>query len=166
MDTITNTVWQRKGSSIIFDKKSLGPFIADGSVISLRQALSWYKNLPPSPPVPGRTILVSGLETVIETREPQEAEDFLCNRIRPLVIFLQNRWTDYGLVFGFTSHPKTFEVSSLNEEVMFRRRNRKLVHLSDTIWGGTASVSMKQVNREDEQSGEEVTIGYYVARVS
>lgn len=120
MDTITNTVWQRKGSSFIFDQKSLGPLISDGAVISLRQALSWYRGLPAAPPVTGRTILVSGLETVIETRQPQEAEDFLCRRIRPLLIHLQNHWTDCGVVFGFTSHPKTFEETSFDEEVFFR----------------------------------------------
>lgn len=45
MDTITNTVWQRKGSCVIFDQKSLGPFISEGAVISLRQALSWSRGL-------------------------------------------------------------------------------------------------------------------------
>ena len=76
MDSISTTVWQRKGSCIIFDQKSLGPFISEGGVISLRQALAWTKSMPANPPVPGRTILVSGLETVIETMEPLEVEDF------------------------------------------------------------------------------------------
>lgn len=79
--------------------------------------------------MPGRTILISGLETVIEIMAPQEAEDFLARRIRPLLIHLQNRWTDCGVVFGFTSHPKTFEETALKEEVLFRRRDRKQVRL-------------------------------------
>lgn len=45
METILTTVWQRRGSSVIFDQKSLGPFISNGAVISLRQALSWAKGL-------------------------------------------------------------------------------------------------------------------------
>lgn len=166
MDTITNSVWQRKGSCVIFDQKSLGPFISDGAVISLRQALSWAKALPAAPPVPGSTILISGLETVIETMEPQDAEDFLCRRIRPLLIDLQNRWTACGVVFGFTSHPKTFEETSLEEEVLFRRRDRKQVRLSEGLWDGSATVNMKRVVREGDQPGEEVIVGYYVARIS
>ncbi len=67
METNYTSVWQRRGSCVIFDQKSLGPFISDGAVISLRQALSWSKGLPSVPPVPGRTILISGLETIIET---------------------------------------------------------------------------------------------------
>ncbi len=166
MDTITNTVWQRKGSSVIFDQKSLGPFISNGAVISLRQALSWAKGLPSVPPAPGRTILISGLETVIETMEPQAAEDFLCHRIRPLLIYLQNSWTDYGIVFGFTSHPKTFEETSLEEEVLFRRRDSKQVRLSEGLWDGSATVNMKRVLREGDRPGDEVIVGYYVARIS
>ncbi|BBO67932.1 hypothetical protein DSCA_18620 [Desulfosarcina alkanivorans] len=166
MDTISNNVWQRRGSCVIFDQKSLGPFIADGSVISLRQALTWSKGLPANPPVSGRTILISGLETVIETTEPQEAEDFLSCRIRPLLIHLQNRWTDCGVVFGFTSHHKAFEETALEEEVLFRRRDRKQIRLSEGLWDGSATVNMKRVVREGDQSKEEVIVGYYVARIS
>jgi hypothetical protein len=166
MESNYTSVWQRRGSSVIFDQKSLGPFISGGAVISLRQALSWSKELPAVPSVPGRTILVSGLETVIETLEPQETEDFLCRRIRPLLIHLQNRWTDCGVVFGFTSHPKSFEETMLAEEVLFRRRDRKQVRLSDGLWDGSATVNMKRVVREGDRPGEEVIVGYYVARIS
>lgn len=166
MDTISNNVWQRRGSCVIFDKKSLSSFIAEGSVVSLRQALTWIKGLPANPPVPGRTILISGLETVIETTEPQEAEDFLSCRIRPLLIHLQNRWTNCGVVFGFTSHHKAFEETALEEEVLFRRRDRKQVRLSEGLWDGSATVNMKRVVREGDQPNEEVVVGYYVARIS
>jgi hypothetical protein len=166
MESISNSVWQRKGSAVIFDQKNLGPFIANGSVVSLRQALSWSKGLPVNPPMPGRTVLISGLETMIETLEPQEAEDFLIFRIRPLLIHLQNNWTDFGVVFGFTSHAKSFEETSLEEEVLFRRRDRKTVRLSEGLWDGSASVNMKRMVREGDQSGQEVIVGYYVARIS
>jgi len=166
MESISTTVWQRKGSSVIFGQKSLGAFISDGSVVSLRQALAWFKGLPANPPVPGRTILVSGLETVVETMEPREAEDFLRRRIRPLLIHLQNRWTDCGVVFGFTSHRKSFEETALDEEVLFRRRDRKRVRLSEGLWDGSATVDMKRVVREGDRPGEEGIVGYYVARIS
>jgi len=166
MDEISNDIWQRRGSSVIFDQKSLAPFITDGAVISLRQALSWTKCLPAKPPVPGRTILISGLETIIETQEPRETEVFLTHRIRPLLSHLQDQWTECGVVLGFTSHPKTFEETSLEEEVLFRRRDRKKVRLSDGLWDGSATVNMKRIVREGDQRGEEVTIGYYVARIS
>ncbi len=166
METISNTVWQRKGSSIVFDQKSLGPFIADGSVISLRQMLSWTKDLPANPPVPGKTILVSGLETIVETMASQEAEAFLSRRVRPLIIDLQNRWNNCGMVFGFSAHRNAFKETSLEEEVLFQRRDKKQIRLSEGLWDGSAAINMKRIVREGDKPESEIIIGYYVARIS
>ena len=166
MEEISSSVWQRKGSCIIFDQKSLGEFISTGAVISLREALSWSNGIPATPPVVGRTILISGLETIIEILDPLEAEEFLRNRIRSLLISLQNRWTDCGVVFGFSSHAKAFEETSMEEEVLFRRRDRKAVRLSKGLWDGSSSLNMKRVIREGDQPGQEIIVGYYVARIS
>jgi len=127
MNTLSSTIWQRKGSSVVFDQNSLGRFISEDAVVSLRKLLSWQKSIPPVPPVEGRTLLVSGLETLIETLPPDEAEVCLSQRIRPLIIEIQNRWTDCGLVFGFSSHAKAFQETSLDEEILFVRRDRKKV---------------------------------------
>jgi hypothetical protein len=166
METISNTVWQRKGSCIVFDQKSLGPFIADGSVISLRQMLSWTKGLPANPPVHGKTILVSGLETIVETMASPEAEAFLSRRIRPLIIDLQNRWNNCGMVFGFSAHRNAFKETSLEEEVLFQRRDKKQIRLSEGLWDGSATIYMKRIVREGDKPESEIIIGYYVARIS
>ena len=166
METISNTVWQRKGSCIVFDQKSLGPFIADGSVTSLRQLLSWTKGLPENPPVPGKTILVSGLETIVETMASPEAEAFLSRRVRPLIIDLQNRWNNCGMVFGFSAHRNAFKETSLEEEVLFQRRDKKQIRLSEGLWDGSAAINMKRIVREGDKPEPEIIIGYYVARIS
>ena len=77
MESISSTVWQRKGSSIIFDQDVLGKFISQGAVISLRIALGWMNKIPAHPPVTGKTIVISGLETIVETLPPEDAEEFL-----------------------------------------------------------------------------------------
>ena len=165
METISNTVWQRRGSSVVFDKASLGEFIPKGAMISLRHLLSWSQGFPDDPPVTGHTLLVSGLEAIIETMEPPAAEAFLARTVRPLLKNLQNRWPACGVVFGFSSHPNAFEVSVLEEELLFRRRDRKTVRLSDGLWDGSAAFDLKRVNRQGENGGE-VTVGYYVDRIS
>ena len=166
MDTISNTVWQRKGSSILFDQENLAPFVKDGAVVSLRDALSWSSGIPSAPPVKGKTILICGLEAVIETLADDEINDFLGSRIRPLLIKLQNCWPGNGIVFGFSSHPNNFEESPMQEEVLFKRRDRVKVALSDGLWDGSATVNMKRVVDTEREPGQEVVIGYYVARIS
>ena len=166
METLSTSKWQRSGSSIVFDKESLGPFITKGMVISLRQALKWNSAIPESPPSGSRTVVISGLESVIETLEPQEADIFLKTRFRPLLISLQNRWTNCGVVIGFSSHAKAFEETSLEEEVIFRRRDRKKIRLSEGLWDGSSTADMKRLVREGDNPDKEITIGYYVARIS
>ena len=166
MDIISTTVWQRRGSSIVFDQNSLGQFIADGSVISLRQMISWKNSPPADPPVPGKTILISGLETVMETMGTQEAEAFLSHRIRPLISDLQNRWHDCGIVFGFTANRHAFSETPRKEDVRFHRRDKEQIHLSEVLWGGSAVTGMKRLVRSEGEKPEPEIIGYYVARIS
>jgi hypothetical protein len=87
MDTLP-IVWQRKGSCVIFDQKRPRPVYFRRRGDSLRLALSWSKGLRPTTR-PGPNLLYLGMETVIETMEPQEKEDFLCRRLRPLRFRLQ-----------------------------------------------------------------------------
>ena len=166
MDTISNSVWQRKGSCVIFDQQSLGEFISSGALVSLRTFLSWRNHLPATPPVSGRTILICGLETLLDTLTADESYEFLVQRIRPIIIDLQNRWTNSGIVFGFTSHEKAFEETSLEEEVLFRRRDRKTVRLTEGLWDGSATLNMKRIVREGIEQSADSVIGYYVARIS
>jgi hypothetical protein len=166
MDTISNTVWQRKGSCIIFDRESLAPFVKNGAVIPLREALGWIKAFPAVPPVVGKTIVICGLETLIETLPEEAIHPFLTTRIRPLIMEVQYKWPASGVVFGFSSHPNTFEESPMEEEVLFKRRDRIRVHLSEGIWDGSATLNMKRIVESERESGQEIIIGYYVAWIS
>jgi hypothetical protein len=166
MDVISNDVWQRRGSSVIFDNDSLRPFIAKGAFVSLRTALSWYADIPSAPPVAGPTVLISGLRTIFETMRPSGAENFLRTRVRPLIIELQNRWTSCGLVFEFNADPKSFRVTGFDEMVLYRLNNGVEADLSFGLWRGSASDSVKKLVREGDRPGAGVHIGYYVTRVS
>ena len=77
---MSSTSWLRRGSSVVFDKQSLGPLIAGGSMVSLRQALSWLSDWPSGPPSGADSVLVCGLETCIEVLSREDAERFLQSR--------------------------------------------------------------------------------------
>ncbi len=166
METISSTVWQRKGSSVIYDEESLGPFIAGGAIISLRQALAWQASHSAFAPIPGRTIVIYGLETLLEILPLENTGDFLMKQIRPLIFQFQRFLPECGVVFGFSAHEKAFEESLLREEVLFRRRDNTKVPLSEGLWDGSATVNMKRLVSCAKGSGNETQIGYYVARIS
>lgn len=163
MDNMTSSAWQRRGTSIIFDRESLADFIADDRIISLRQALAWLRGFPTE--APGRTIVIAGLETVLETVAPEQAEAFLRYRIQPLARTLQTIWPECGVVFGFAAPAGAFVESGMDETVRFRLRNRREVRLSEALWGGTEAVDMLRLVRENARNKEEI-IGYHVAHLS
>ncbi len=166
MDTISTTVWQRKGSSIIFDQVQLAPFLEKEAVVPLYDALGWMKDLPPLPPVNGQTIVICGLETMLETLADDAVDDFLIQRVRPLLMKLQDHWTACGIVLGFSFNPNKFEESPMQEEVVFKRGTRAKLRLSEGLWDGSATVNMRRIVDTEQKPGQEVIIGYYVARIS
>lgn len=166
MQEISSTIWQRKGSSVVFHQESLGPLISAGSLVSLRTALGWIPEWPSDPPVPARTVLVSGLETILETMEPGEAEEFLSKRVRPLILEFQHQWNEHGLVFGFSKHEKAFEINQVNEEVLYRRQDRQVIRLSESLWDGSSTLNLSRIVDEGDEPGNAEIVGYHVARIS
>ena len=156
--------WLRRGSSIVFDRLALGPLIGGGALVSMRQALGWMNNWPDEPPGTGSTVLVCGIETLLDTKEPAEAERFLERRIRPFAQEFQARWDQRGLVFGFGSHERSFVITASDEVILYIRKDGEKIRLSSSLWDGSATMNVKRLVREEQ--GKSITIGYHVARIS
>lgn len=156
--------WLRRGSSIVFDRPTLGPLIWEGALVSMREALGWMKAWPDKPPGNGQTVLVCGIETLLDVMEPAEAESFLKKRVKPFVQEFQSCWDQRGLVFGFGTHERSFELRASDEEVLFIRRDTRRVRLSYSLWDGSATMNVTRLIREEQEKN--ITIGYYVARIS
>ncbi|NPV69260.1 MAG: hypothetical protein HPY55_01270 [Firmicutes bacterium] len=166
METLSSSVWQRKGSSVVFDGAVLGPLISEGAVVSLREALGWLREPPSALPVPGRTVLISGLQALVETLPPEEVTRFLVNRVEPLIKEIQGRWPEHGVVFGFAAHQKAFTETPMDDAVLFHRRDRHIINLSDGLWNGSAPGYIKRIVRAGDDPNQEVIVGYYVGRLS
>lgn len=164
MREMSSTAWLRRGSSIVFDRLTLGPLIGGGALVSMREALRWMNPWPSQPPGSGPTVLVCGIETFLDVMEPAEAQDFLKNRVKPFVQEFQARWDQRGLVFGFGTHERSFELTVSDEEVLFIRRDGERVRLSYSLWDGSATMNVARLIRDEQ--GKSITVGYYVARIS
>lgn len=161
---MSSSAWLRRGSSIVFDKNTLGPLIASGALVSLRRAFGWIRAWPADPPVSGQTVLIGGIETLLEVLDPAKVQGFLKNRINPFIQEFQARWDQQGLVFGFGTHERSFRVTASEEEVLFVRRDGEQVRLSHSLWDGSATMNLARLVREE--GGKTITVGYHVARIS
>ncbi len=164
MQDMSSNTWHRRGSSIVFDRVALGPLIGEGTLVSLREALGWMSTWPDVSPENGSTVLVCGIETLLDVMQPAEAESFLKTRVKPFVQEFQGHWDQCGLVFGFGIHEKSFELTASGQEVFFIRRDGRRLRLSYSLWDGSATMNVTRLIRDEQ--GTSVTIGYYVARIS
>ena len=125
--------------------------------------------LPEEPPGGGKTILVGGLQTVMETVMTAGAADdayvWLRDNILPLVRTVQAQWDRVGLVFGMDGPGKLFHMNEADDLVYFGRAKAREdnVQITRAIWNGAATG--EGAYRLIVPDTKEVA-GYHVRRVS
>ena len=164
MQDMTSSMWRRKGSSLVFHQDLLGPLISADCLVSLRQALGWIGNWPADAPGDGNTVLVAGLEAVLEVMKPEEAEDFLRGRVRELIHEFQRHWDQRGLVFGFGCSHKQFEQDAF-DHVLFKGPGNRVMRLSESLWNGSATHDMYRIMTTNAD-GKDEPGGFHVRRLS
>ena len=143
MKDMNATTWKRRGSSIVWSPELLGPLITDGSAVSLRTALCWMADgFPYDPPDGGSTVLIGGLQTVLETvGSTGEAYEWLRANVMPLLRAAQAHWPCVGVVFGMAGPRNLFHLNEGDDLVYFgRSRDRsKNMRITLGIWNGAAT---------------------------
>lgn len=162
---MTASSWKRRGSSFVWSPQLLGPLIREGNITPLREALSWLKSdWPTTPPGDSRTILVGGLQTVLESiTDVEERYAFLREHILKLCQECGDRWDRVGLVFGMDGPSKVFALNEAEDLVYFGKGNdkAKLIAISRGMWNGAAMDAFKLLEEDEKTVG-----GYHVQRVS
>ena len=167
MQEMTANSWKRRGCSIVWSTELLAAIITDTEATPLRAALHWqHHGLPESPPGAGKTVLVGGLQTVLELMpDVNMAYAWLRTNILPLCRMWSNHWAGVGLVFGMDGPGKLFQLNEPDDLVYFGRasdRDGKLC-LTRAIWNGaaTGNGAYKLIVESTRDIG-----GFHVVRVS
>ena len=117
MKDMTSRAWQRVGSGIVWSPDLLGPLVLAGEAVPLRVAVGWTRSgFPESPPGGGSTVLVGGLQTVLESfpsRDTDAAFTWLRLNIKPLIREFQSQWGNVGLIFAMDGPDKLFTSTRL-----------------------------------------------------
>lgn len=162
--------WQRSGSSIVWSQSLLGPLIGKVIAVPLREAVMWPRaGFPDEPPGGQATVLIGGLQAVIETMtssgSASEAYEWMRNNVLPLVRAVQRHWDRVGLVFGMEGPGKLFHLNEADDLVYFgkSKEREKNVRITLGLWNGAASG--EGAYRLLDPTTKEVG-GFHVRRVS
>lgn len=167
MQEMTANSWKRRGCSIVWSPDLLAAIITDTEATPLRMALHWqHRGLPESPPGAGKTVLVGGLQTVLELMpDTNTAYAWLRTNILPLCRMWSNHWAGVGLVFGMDGPGKLFQLNESDDLVYFGRASDRDGRLCLTrgIWNGAAvgNGAYKLMVESTKDIG-----GFHVVRVS
>lgn len=164
MKELSADSWKRQGSSVIWDKDTLESLLPVASLVSLRTFLTWHAAWPAQLPRPSRTILVGGLQTILETLSPTEGEAFLLHRVQALISRQQSKMEQVGVIFAFhNATHRAFDITQRDEEISYKRTGQPLMPLSVPLWGRGSSADIHQVMRSGPPRE---AIGYHVRRIS
>ena len=167
MREMDSSAWQRMGSSIVWSPALLEPLIPKVEPVPLRVAVGWLQTgFPSDPPGDSQTVLVGGLQTVLETLESvSERYNWLRQNVLPLVRAVQSQWDRVGLVFVMDGPGRLFQLNEADELVYFGRSRVRDENVKITlgIWNGAASGDGAY---QLVVTGSKEVGGYHVRRVS
>lgn len=115
-----DTVWQRRGTSWLWDEEARNHICAASEVWSLRQFLrakgSWLDDLPSNG---GRTLVVAGLDGSLDLLTPRDAGAWLDDVIKPAILSFQEHYEgdSAALVFWLPGGHNRIRVNVATDDV-------------------------------------------------
>lgn len=144
MRLIQDKAWSRRGISFLWGPQLLAEVAKPHEVLSIRgfmaMAKAWPEDLPSGD---GRTLVVAGVEGCIDVMEPQEAEAWLEEELRPRVISFQDEYENQtALVLWLPAGRHRIRMSPAGESYLWKCAppwNNATIELGRLLWGGAES---------------------------
>ncbi|WP_319749930.1 hypothetical protein [Pseudomonas aeruginosa] len=125
MRQVLDTVWQRRGTSWLWDEEARNQVCAAGEVWSLRQFLQaaqapgqpshWPDDLPSND---GRTLVVAGLEGSLDLLAPDQGEIWLGDTIKRAILSFQDEYGgEAALIFWLPQGHSRLKVQTSTDAV-------------------------------------------------
>jgi hypothetical protein len=139
MRELLDTVWQRRGTSWVWDEEARNQICEPNEVWSLRQFLraagNWPDDLPSNQ---GKTLVVAGLDGSLDLLTPTDAEVWLGDAIKPAILSYQDEYQgDAALVFWLPGGHGRIRVHSATDEVnwLCHTPHNHLIDFGRVLWG-------------------------------
>ena len=122
MKQLRDTVWQRRGTSWLWDDEALGQVCAASEVWSLRQFIQarghWPDDLPSND---SNTLVVAGLDACLDLLAPSDAEAWLGDEMKDAILSFQEYYEGLAaLVFWLPSGAGRIVTNSATDAVRWR----------------------------------------------
>lgn len=148
-----DTVWQRRGTSWIWDEEARNQVCTASEVWSLRQFLQAVGSWPDDPPSNGNeTLVVAGLEGGLDLLTPEDAETWLGDAIKEAILSFQSYYeAQAALVFWMPMGDNRLHIHPATDSVAWRcappNRERQ-IDFGRILWGEAREYPQEILLRE------------------
>ena len=139
MRQLLDTVWQRRGTSWIWDEEARNQICSADEVWSLRQFLKavhkWPDDLPCNE---GKTLVIGGLDGSLDLLTSNDAEAWLGDAIKPAILSFQDKYEgDASLVFWLPNGHSRVKVLATTDEVnwLCHAPHGHQINFGRVLWG-------------------------------
>ena len=152
MKNITDTVWQRRGTTWLWNEEARNMVCKAGEVWSLRQFLQtavpngngWPEDLPSND---DQTLVVAGLEGSLDVLDPEQAEIWLEDTIKHAILSFQDAYGgEAALIFWLPQGEHRLEVKMPSDAVSWLCEATHRDHQLDfgrLLWGEASEYPQK-----------------------
>lgn len=139
MRQLLDTVWQRHGTSWIWDVEARNQVCAANEVWSMRQLLravgSWPNDLPSN----DQTLVVAGLEGGLDLLNPLDAETWMGNAVKDAILSFQAYFEgEAALIFWLPSGKGRIKLNPATDSISWRcavPHGESLLAFGRIMWG-------------------------------
>ncbi len=140
MRNLTDTVWQRRGVSWIWNIKALSSVASDSEISSFRNFMIASDQFPDDlPSNDGRTLVVSGLDASLDVLKPLDAEEWLNRDYKKAILSFQDIFTgDASLIFWVPKGDDRFHIEKITDNVLWNcalPNNQQRIEFGRLLWG-------------------------------
>jgi len=148
-----DTVWQRRGTSWVWDEEARNQVCEAEQVWSLRQFLRSVGNWPDDLPSNGaNTMVVAGLEASLDLLTPEDAEAWLGDTIKNAILSFQGHYEgDAALIFWLPAGQSRIKLNSATDSIEWRcaaPSSESLLAFGRILWSEANEYPQEIVLRE------------------
>jgi len=168
MHDLSTDIWLRLGTGLVWDAQAQHSAAQAGRTVSLREAQGWAGMMPDDTPGGVQTILVTGLQTVLDVLSPTEADPVLA-KVRTLIRRKSDRWPECALLFAMPDGKRLLlDPATQGIVLTFPGHEKPDIDLGIRLWSGAARDASRIVENRLDAKGKPVSvpIGFWLRRVS
>lgn len=153
MKQLLDTVWQRCGTSWIWDEEARNQVCVASEVWSLRQFVQAVGHWPDDLPSNGNnTLVVAGLEGGLDLLTPEDAETWLGDSVKQAILSFQDAYDGQAaLIFWLPSGQGRIKFHPATDSVEWRcsaPRSESLLAFGRILWGEATEYPQEILLRE------------------